>query len=693
ASLYLVRHGRVSMPLPGASAGSTALEFGAGQVLGAIQAVTGQPAHADAVACGACTVLALDRALQHAVASRFAAFDSRVALLATQHLRTLVFRRTLAGLFEGVDAALLDELLRCATEVTLPRGACLMRQGDTVDAWYVLTSGRLGVVTAAATGETRREADLMPGASVGEIGLIAGGVRSATIVADRGASLMRLAQADFERFADLHPAFARRLMSTVVQRLMGQLAPRRAAGARILVVLRASDSPALQATVDALGAALQRGGAAQRTRDGFVRAVGRRLDGAAAEATHPLWNQFDAWLEESQSAHALVLLDAGVADDSWQRECLLRADHCLWLVEPAAPEARTPPDEPRIRLRRALDWARQGGRELPCTLLLLHPAESATPRNTRAWLDEGCFDRHLHLRLRDAATTDRAARLLAGRGLGVALSGGGARGLAHIGVLRAFTELGIPIDCIGGTSIGAIQAAMYAMGLSAAAMVSLNRSVVAQRPFTEYTLPMIALVASRRRDAGIRMCFGDVRIEDLWLPYLAVSTDLNTALPVVHEHGLLGLAASASSSIPGVLVPVLDGPRVLVDGGIVNNLPADLVKARCGGTVFASRVAPSDAIDAPPDGFPSAWSLLWDELLPWRGRRAVPRIGGLLMRTMTMGSAEHMRSVEAQVDVTIEPDVARYGMLKFRAIDALVEAGHAAALPRLQAWMQANKAV
>ncbi len=678
--------GSLRVRLPDAVAPGQVLAVDEHEVLGVIQAVTGQATDAEAVCTTPCTVLAIDRPLLRELGQGFDALDTRLAQLAAWRLHMLVFRRTLATLVQGMDGAVVEALAQRATELRLERGACLMRQGEAADAWYVLTSGRLSVVTEAA-GSTLRGADLLPGASVGEIGLITGGLRSATLRAEREASLMRLSRADFEHFAEAHPAFARRLMATVVQRLFEQIAPRRAAGGQVLVVLRASASAPLQAAVDGLGAALQRTlQTALCTRAGFEAVLGRRIDEAAPTAAHPLWNRFDVWLEEAQRAHEVVLLDAGPADDAWRRECLLRADRCLWLAEPVAGMAPQPPADLCARLEAAQDWAQHGTRHQPWTLLLAHPPDADRPRNTRAWLATGRFDRHYHLRGGDAGTTGRAARLLTGRATGLALSGGGARGLAHIGVLQAFTEIGPPIDCIGGTSMGAIQAAMFAMGMGIPEIVALNRYVIGQRPFSEYTLPLVALVASRRRDACAAKCFGDLRIEDLWLPYLAVSTDLNGARAVVHERGSLTLATAASSSVPGVLVPVIDGERVLVDGGVVNNLPADLVKLRCGGTVFASKVASSDDVLPPQGGFPSAWAVALHGLLPWRAPLPTPKIGDLLVRTMTVGSAEHMQRVSSSIDVMIEPEVDHYGMLQFGAIGALVQCGLAAARQRLQAW-------
>lgn len=690
-SLYLILHGRLQVRLPGPHhAGHALAQLEEGDVLGEIQAVTGQASTADAVAVGPCTVLEFNRELLHHIAEGFEAFDQRLTQLATCRLRRIIFRRTVDALLAGMEPALVDALIAAATEVVLERGACLFSQGDVADAWYVLTSGRLSVVTQAADAQ-QRIADLMPGASVGEMALIIGGRRSATVMAEREASLMRLAKSDFERFADAHPAFARRLMGMVVQRLSEPNGSKRANAAQVLVVLRATDSPQLEAAFNQLGIALKSiAAAAVCTRRDFEKAIDRPIGADLAE-THPVWNRFDVWLEEAQRAHAIVLIDAGHTDDLWHRECLLHADRCLWLAEPVAPTAARPPERLLARLLGARQWALRDAQRLPWSLLLAHSADAQRPVNTRAWLDGESFDRHFHLRIDDPTTMERTARLLAGKGIGVALSGGGARGLAHIGVLKALVERDVPIDCIGGTSFGAIQAGMFALGLPIADMVRLNLEVIAQKPFTEYTLPVIALVASRRRDAGIRHSFGDIRIEDLWIPFLAVSTDLRAAQAVVHERGSLGLAISASSSLPGVLVPVIDGPRILVDGGIVNNLPADLIKARCGGTVFGVKAAPDDDLVAPAGGFPSAWSVVWHRLLPWLAPIPTPRLGDLLIRTMTVSSAERMQQVTATVDVLIEPDVASFGMLQFGAIEALIEKGFAAAQQPLEEWAGRSK--
>lgn len=687
-SLFIVLQGHVQVTLAGSTAHHDALaELGEGSVLGEIQVVTGQASTADVIATTPCLALELNRELLRTVSDRFSAFDARLTLLASARLRSVTFRRAVDALLGGADAARVDDLVRSAVEVELDRDDYLFRQGDAPDAWYVLTSGRLGVFAESPDGP-KRVADHMPGAVVGEMALISGGLRTASIRAERKSTLARLSRDDFERFADAHPPFARRLMGIFVERVSRPAASNKHRTAQVLVLLKAATSPVLDIALQQLGEALSPAGSvALLNRLGFESALGRTLDGHAHLAeNHPVWNRFDVWLEEAQRHHAIVVLDAGDADDLWARECLLHADLCLWVAEPVPENTTQPPQALIARLHAAQVLARHDAQSLPWSLLLVHPPSTARPQNTRAWLDGAPFARHFHVRIDDTASMARAARLLTGHGIGLALSGGGARGLAHIGVLQAFVEANVPIDWIGGTSMGAIQAGMFAMGLSIAEIAELNRQVIAAKPFQEYTLPFIALVASRRRDQGIALSFGDIQIEDLWIPFLAVSTDLHAARAHVHERGSLGLAAGASSSLPGVLVPLLDGQRILVDGGIVNNMPADLVKARCGGTVFASNVAPRADLVAPENGFPSVWSLVWRRLLPWSQRIQTPRLGDILIRTMTVGGADHMETVLQDVDVLIEPDVRSFGMLQFHAMPQLIERGYLKAQGCLQPY-------
>src|SRR5262249_37174446 len=154
-------------------------------------------------------------------------------------------------------------------------------------------------------------------------------------------------------------------------------------------------------------------------------------------------------------------------------------------------------------------------------LILLHPDGSRTPTNTRRWLDALRVDNHHHLRLNRGADFARLARFVAGRALGLALGGGGARGWAHLGVIRALEEAGVPIDIVGGTSMGAIIAAQCALGWDAETLLEQNRTF-AMANIYDLTVPLLSLTSGRRKAKLIDRFLGQTEIEDLWLPFFCV---------------------------------------------------------------------------------------------------------------------------------------------------------------------------
>jgi NTE family protein len=172
----------------------------------------------------------------------------------------------------------------------------------------------------------------------------------------------------------------------------------------------------------------------------------------------------------------------------------------------------------------------------------------------------------------------RLARLVSGHGRGLVLAGGGARGVAHLGVLRALHEAGHAFDAVGGTRIGAIIGAGLACGWALEAMTeNLRRAFVQGRPLSDGTLPLVAMTRGRRASLMLQRAFGVLEIDDLPMSYFCVSTRLGGM--AVHRRGPLWLWLRASSAIPGVLPPVLHQGGVHVDGALVNDLPTDVMAA------------------------------------------------------------------------------------------------------------------
>jgi predicted acylesterase/phospholipase RssA len=273
----------------------------------------------------------------------------------------------------------------------------------------------------------------------------------------------------------------------------------------------------------------------------------------------------------------------------------------------------------------------------------------------------------------------------------VVLSGGAAKGFAHIGVLRALEEAGVPVDQIGGTSMGSVIAAQYAAGATPGEMLELNRLWASHSPLRDLTLPVIALVSGTSGLALLERMFGDRRIEDLWLDYFCVSANLTHSHVVVHRDGLLRQWVRASVAIPGIVPPLrLENGDLLVDGAVLNNLPADIVRGLGAGCVVAVDVTPPEAL--PTDDYvdqPSTWQqlrLLRSALLPFGAPVRSPTIFSILYRSVLTASRSLSERLKGEVDLYIAPRVDGVGFFEWKALERIAELGFREARQRLEGW-------
>ncbi len=270
-----------------------------------------------------------------------------------------------------------------------------------------------------------------------------------------------------------------------------------------------------------------------------------------------------------------------------------------------------------------------------------------------------------HHRLASTEPSDpgsgRLARRLVRRSLGVVLSGGGARGFAHIGVLEVLEAEGITIDRYGGCSMGALIAAMAAAGWSPSVIRDrCQEELVRRSPFNDYTVPRFALIRSRKAERMLDRLFGEMTIEELARPLFTVSADLLSSRIVVHRRGSVLEAVGASMSIPGLVAPVARGGRLLVDGGVLNNLPVDAMAETGEGPVLAV-----DVIRRITSG--------------GEGEPAIPSIMETLSRATVLGSVERAEANRALALMVVTPDVQDVPLRDFRALDRAIDAGRRAA--------------
>ena len=201
---------------------------------------------------------------------------------------------------------------------------------------------------------------------------------------------------------------------------------------------------------------------------------------------------------------------------------------------------------------------------------------------------------YLHLRCDHRADAARLVRMITGTACGLVLGGGAPRGFAHLGVLRALEEAGVPIDVVGGTSVGALIGAFCALGLNDServerAVAAFTRSGSLVRP----TLPLVAVSPGRRVDRLLAEHLGPGLIKDLPRRFFCVSANLTRAEEVIHDRGPLWPAVRASLSMPGIFPPVYSDGDLLIDGGALDTVPVEIMRGRVGsGYIIAVDLSP-----------------------------------------------------------------------------------------------------
>ena len=518
--------------------------------------------------------------------------------------------------------------------VAVPAGTWLMEAGDPAGAAYVVRRGRLEIDVA---GRIVRE--LGPGEVIGELALLTGEPRSAGVRARRDSTVLEIPRAAFDEVLAAHAVATRTVLTQVAERL-------RTAGAAT------GHNRPLQPTVVAV-VGMHPGSGVHEVAHLLGRRLSEHLVLAAPGVLDP------EALDRAERDHDRVVLVADHAtagpDLAWRDFCLRQADAVVLVARAdaplPAPLSPAPGRQPDVVLLGAgSDAARR----------------AAWVAATDAW--------QLTVVEGDPATALRPlADRLAGRSLGLTLAGGGARAFAHIGVLRELEDAGLHVDRVAGSSVGAIIAAVHASGRNGEEAEELcYAEFVRRRPFSDWTLPTHSLARGRRMREGLGRGFGDSVLEGLPRQLHVVSTDLVTRQRQVHRRGSVVDAVIASARLPVLLAPIPDDAgRLLVDGGVLDNLPVDLLTERDEGPVVAVNISMGGG-----SGSTSGRART--------GRPRVPALGETLLRTMMIGSGGAITAAREQGAWVVTPPTRGVGLLEFHQLDRMIEAGRSAARALLE---------
>jgi NTE family protein len=582
---------------------------------------------------------------------------SSMKLDITSSLKAIAF-------LKDVPAKAMRAAGREASWFCVPAGGTLFLRNEPADRIYFVLSGALGAFRVNPNGQSEFVGHIRPGEPVGEMSMFLGGIdldgdgtpdnapHTSSVYALRDCEVVGFSREGWRQLVKSEPELLEQMIRIILRRVGREGQRNISAAPKVFTFVATSPTIDLRLRAEALKDSLE--------------ALGKTaiIVGESTGEDKPA-----AFFDELDQRHDVVILVSTIGDSRWYRLSVRQADR-IWVfgradAKPSNP--LMPEDDSPARELKLVD------------VVLLHPGDDRRACRPVEWLEAAGASRLFHWQGVAGPNCDRLARVMAGVSVGLILSGGGARAYSHIGVVRAMRDRGIPIDFVGGASMGAVIAGCVAMGWDDAEIDRrIRKAFVESNPLGDYTLPVVGMVKGVRVNARLREHFGEAEIGDLALPFFATSTNLMTGNQRIHRSGRLRDALRATISLPGILPPVVDGNDLLVDGAVLNNFPVDVMRDMHRGFVIGSDVTRQpeglkiDEFEKPAGFF--RWVMR-------HGFSNPPPIAGVLMRAATIrANTQFGRDI---TDVLILPELAETELRDWEDYDATVESGYRAALMAL----------
>lgn len=623
--------------------------------------------------------------------------------------------------------------------VQVNAGQVLWRPDDASDSFYIVINGRLRAIMDKVDGGISIVGEYGQGDTVGELEVITGSPRRNTLHAIRDTELIRMPRTLFNAISSRNPRTTAQILQMIASRVRTEIdsstrklpteLSRSNTNLKTVAVLPVSRNVPIDAFARKLHSALEGIGAPTS----FLNqaSISNHLGRHAFTRMGKL--KAAGWLAEQEQKYRIVLYVADSAvSSSWTQTCIRQAD-CVMVVGMG--------DDPTIgEYERLLLSLKTTARK---ELVLLHPDRSVVPGSTREWLkNRPWVHRHIHVELpglvaavpravavpqdpaavtalrnlkdrvqseirkyrggateprpqRDPHSSDfaRLARKICGKSIGIVLGGGGARGISHLGVLQALEDYGIPIDIIGGTSMGAFVGGLYAREGDVISSAGRTKQFSGRmgniwRMLSDVTYPIVAYTTGHEFNRSIYKAFYDLHIEDMWLPYFCNTTNINTSRMEIHETGFAWRFIRGSMTLVGLLPPLCDNGNMLVDGGYIDNLPVSTMMAMGASAVIASDVGSID--DNSPRNFGdsvSGWWLLINRWNPFSNARSIPAITELQSRLAYVSSVKTLEEAKvAPGTLYMGMPVQEFGTLQFGKFEEIQKKGYEAARNFLEKW-------
>ncbi|CAM9586959.1 unnamed protein product [Lampetra fluviatilis] len=683
-----------------------------GEIVGQLAVLTGEPLIFTIRAVKDCTFLCISKGHFYEIMR-----EEPSVVLSVAH--TVVKR--MSAFVRQIDFAL--------DWVAVEAGRAVYRQGDKSDSTYIVLSGRLRSVISNDNGKKELAGEYGRGDLIGVVEALTYQPRATTVHAVRDSELAKLPEGALNTIKRRYPQVVTRLIHLLGQKILGNLQQGKgplgggglgiatvpnnldmvanpASNLSTVAILPASDdAPITTFTLELMHALCGVGPPLLLNSD----IIKERLGLAALDSLHEY--RLSSWLGQQEDIHRIVLYQTDITMTPWTQRCLRQAD-CILIVglgdqEPTVGSLERMLESTAVRALKQL--------------VLLHREDGPSPARTVEWLNMRSWcSAHLHIRcprrifsrrslpkLREMyqrlfekipdrhSDFSRLARVLTGNTIALVLGGGGARGCSQVGLIKAMQDVSIPIDMVGGTSIGSFIGALYAEERNVGRVRTRAREWAMEmksvfRKVLDLTYPITSMMSGHAFNQSIRNVFKDKQIEDLWIPYFNVTTDITASTMRVHTDGSLWRYTRASMSLSGYLPPLCDPKdgHLLMDGGYINNLPADVARSMGAKTVIAIDVGSRDDTDLTNYGdCLSGWWLLWKRFNPWAEKVKVPDMAEIQSRLAYVCCVRQLEVVKnSDYCEYIRPPIDRYKTLDFGKFDEIYEMGYQHGKTVFEAW-------
>ncbi|KJE96763.1 patatin-like phospholipase domain-containing protein 7 [Capsaspora owczarzaki ATCC 30864] len=441
-----------------------------------------------------------------------------------------------------------------------------------------------------------------------------------------------------------------------------------------------------------------------------------------------------SWLGRLEEENDIVVYEAENKASSWTKRCIRQAD-IIFVVcngrngpKIGAVEAEITPFMKRSNARKELVLLHDEVEAESDALLRKMLASRAgfvsepdpalrdrqshlrftAPNGTRFWAaprswtnahHHVCMHRHLILDTEHYKSDfARLARRVRGQSIGLVLGGGGAKGLSHVGIIKMLEEHEIPVDMVGGTSIGAFVGALYAKHRDASLLEEKTKLYCRLfgnkwRLIRDLTVPLTSFFSGDAFNRILRRIFGETLIEDFWLPYFCTTTNITTNSLNVHQEGTGWRYVRASMTLASFMPPLCEGNNLLLDGGYCNNLPADVMQALGAQNIIAVHVGTVDDTNYYNYGDAlSGWWLLWRKINPFAKPVHVPSMSDISQRICYIRSDLNLElTKELYCSLYLRPPVNHYPLLAFGRYAEISAVGYEYAASLFKSWMASGQ--